>query len=90
MSGPSWLALKVTDAAKTPDAAPKGAVFISVPKKVVRLATRRNRLKRLLREATRSKAVKSRRTLLFRVTRFPGDIGLAEASSAVERLLDQA
>jgi ribonuclease P protein component len=79
MPAPDWLALKVVDA-------PSGAVFFSVPKKVVRLATRRNRLKRLLREAVRARTMPPG-AHQFRVARDPGPIGLADAASAMDKLL---
>lgn len=45
-------------------------VFISIPKKIVRLATERNRLKRLLREALRAnpELKKSGKVYFLRVT----------------------
>ena len=48
-----WLSLRVSDKKISQGHADKHALLISIPKKNVRLATQRNRLKRLLREAVR-------------------------------------
>ena len=67
-----WLSLKISQ--KTdPDKRPKALVFISVPKKIVALATRRNRLKRLIRETVRQDNFfkDPSKVFSFRVMRMP-------------------
>ena len=93
-----WLSLKILDAedrvgasACRTDARRAVPLRISVPKKIVRLATRRNRIKRLIREAWRLGAPLSKnpgKVYLFRVEKMPArDLGLKDAQSAVKNLL---
>jgi hypothetical protein len=51
-----WISLKIVEpmAGRHPHSP---ALVISIPKRVVRLATRRNRIKRLVREAVRQKGL---------------------------------
>lgn len=51
-----WLSLKVTDKADLAFKTKDSQVRISVPKKVVPLATQRNRIKRLIREVVRQES----------------------------------
>ena len=83
-----WLSLKVTPAA--PDKKPlKAAFFISIPKKVVRQAVRRNRIKRVLKEALRARPpLSGGRAHYFKVMRAPKDVGLAMVKRALNELLD--
>lgn len=91
----SWLFLKVSE--KDPLKFNKKAFggergrttfFISVPKKLVPLATRRNRIRRLIREAVRHdpffSAVDSRYE--FKVSSSPGDPGLPEVKAALQKI----
>ena len=69
-----WLSLKVSIKEKSVP-----VLLISVPKKIVSLATRRNRLKRLIREVFRQEAFFDQdKVYQFRVIRNPGDLGLKE------------
>ena len=83
-----WLSLKVAPAA--PDKKPlKAAFFISIPKKVVRQAVRRNRIKRVLKEALRAHPpLAGGRVHYFKVMRAPKDVGLAMVKRALNELLD--
>jgi len=63
---------------------------ISVPKKIVRLATRRNRIRRLIREALR--AIPGSKpapgvVLYLRVSRLPARLTLADVRAALEAVL---
>jgi len=49
----NWLSLKISESPRPNNGLKKALVFISIPKKVIRLATRRNRLRRLIREGLR-------------------------------------
>lgn len=91
----SWLFLKVSE--KDPLKSNKKALdgergrttlFISVPKKLVPLATRRNRLRRLIREAVRHDpffSVAAGR-YEFKVTSSPGEPGLNEVKAALKKI----
>jgi RNase P protein component len=86
-----WLALKrVPVPAAGAPASGKPAVYISVPKRSVRLATKRNRIKRLLREAVRrdGRFTVPGHTYHFRVARPPREDGLEAVSRSVGRLAD--
>jgi ribonuclease P protein component len=65
--------------------------LISVPKKAVRLATHRNRLKRLIREAFRkSTGLREDVVYGFRVRFEPGDaLKLAAVQAAMKKLLEE-
>ncbi|MGH7197282.1 MAG: ribonuclease P protein component [Candidatus Omnitrophota bacterium] len=69
--------------------APRSMVLISIPKKTVPLAVRRNRLKRLIREATRKHAAFSGvRIYSFRVLSAPEKgLGLGDVQNAIEKCL---
>jgi len=89
--GDHWLYLKISDTVSGP--ANKAAktsprVLISVPKKLVRLATERNRLKRLVREAVRKDAFfKAPRVYYFRVLARPTKPGLSDVQRQIVRSL---
>ena len=93
-----WLSLKIEDKPIAGNDFVVGAglkpaptLLISIPKKTVRLATRRNRLKRLIREAFRKKSgLEPGKTYLFQVTQDPGDLGLKNAQEAMNRLLGES
>ena len=67
---------------------PQGIFFISVPKKIVGKAVRRNRIKRVLREALRQETLPSvGQVRVFRVVRAPEVVDLKVAKQAVYELL---
>lgn len=81
-----WLSVKMVPAAD----ARSSKAHISIPKKVVRLATRRNRLKRLLREALRESgrpAAHEAAVFYLRVHRSPAGPTLAEARAALAQAM---
>ena len=82
-----WLSLKVLESPK--DGSPSGhhRVYISVPKKVVPRAVDRNRLKRLIREATREDIFFKRgRLFVFKVLSTREGLKLDAVKKAIELL----
>ena len=62
--------------------------IISIPKKIVRLATQRNRIKRLIREAWRQeKHLDSKRIYFFRVKHNPGNLNLKKVQKEINQLI---
>ena len=94
-----WLSLKIQDKPKsgkkavgaisaTADRHQLPLLVVSVPKKIVRLATQRNRIKRLIREAFRKEDhLDVGKMYFFRVMQYPGDIGLKEVQDLMDRLI---
>jgi len=85
-----WLSLKILEGEDPTGTSPRPSLRISVSKKIVRLATRRNRIKRLVREAWRSVGAPkdSNKIYLFHVEKIPArDLGLKDAQAAVKSLL---
>jgi|GEM_PF-2875661 len=83
-----WLSLKVQDKPRSGNDLHKALLLVSIPKKIVRLATRRNRLKRLLREAFRKESrLEPEKAYLFRVMQNPGDLGLKETKNIMNGLI---
>ena len=81
-----WLSLTVSPASAGKKA--RSGYFISIPKKIVRLAVRRNRIRRVLREALRAHGgLEAGKIHLFKVTCAPEDVGLAMAKKALHELL---
>ena len=61
--------------------------MISIPKKVIRLAVRRNRIKRVLREALRNKVFfEKNKIYVFKVLRSPEKVNLESARLAIHEL----
>ena len=90
MPDKGWLSLTVSLADSEAGETPKPSFLISIPKKIVRLAVKRNRLKRLIRVAFREEAVLGKqRSYHFRVRRQPGELGLVETKRVIRFLLDQ-
>lgn len=93
-SAAGWLSLKVIDRRTPPPGgssrplSPRYRLLISVPKRSVRLATQRNRIKRLIRESIRldGSFADADKTYLLKVLRDPGSIGLDEARRALRGL----
>ncbi len=84
----SWLSLKVRWVADPKDAHRRQPVFISIPKKAVPLATSRNRLKRLIREAIRKDVFfqDKRRVYWMRVIREIKGLKLGDVRAVLEKL----
>ena len=81
-----WLSLTVSPALVSKKA--RSGYFISIPKKIVRQAVRRNRIRRVLREALRAcEGLEAGKTHFFKVTRAPEGVGLAMAKKALHELL---
>ena len=84
--GRRWLSLKISETGvlKVPNLRP----VISIPKKIVRLATRRNRLRRLIREASRGDDFfgQTGQGFYFKVIENPGDVGCAEVKVLIAEL----
>ena len=76
---------------KTPDGKARKPLFlISIPKKIVRLAVRRNRIRRVLREALRGRAVAENKVYLLKVLRSPEKVNLESARLAVHEIFKSA
>lgn len=83
-----WLSLTVSDPNSIRKNARKPLYFISIPKKVVKQAVRRNRIRRVLREALKNRpAMTASKLHRFKVLRVPEKIDLNLANKAVEELL---
>lgn len=80
-----WLSLTVLNnpSSETP------RVYISVPKRAVKLAVKRNRIKRVLREAVRLDPFFGKTKIYrLRVSEMPRQIDLKEAQKALSALHD--
>lgn len=84
----SWLSLKVRRISEAKGVGPRQPVFVSIPKKVVPLATSRNRLKRLIREAIRKDVFfqDKQRVYLIRVLRSIKGLRLNDVKVVLEKL----
>lgn len=83
-----WLNLRVSNQLKPGNHSRKVSLLISIPKKIIRLATRRNRLKRLVREVFRKEAaIDLGKIYQFRVVQDPKDPGFNETRETVRRLI---
>ena len=84
-----WLSLTVLEP-PSPEMNPKKArVHISIPKRAVKLAVTRNRLKRLLREAVRRDPFFGRVSVYrLKVHQLPEKLDLAAAQRTLEALHD--
>jgi ribonuclease P protein component len=81
-----WLSLTVSAGLPAKNSSP-APYFISIPKKLVRQAVRRNRIRRVLREALKGRVLAGGKRHLFKVVRPPKDVGLAMAERAIDELL---
>lgn len=82
-----WLSLKVQNARPSKTRPAQGRVFISVPKRVVRLAVERNRIRRVLREAIRLGGYfASDKVVWLRVLEKPALTSLRQADEALKEL----
>jgi hypothetical protein len=78
-----WLSLTVLD----PSPSPKARVHISIPKRAVKLAVRRNRLKRVLREAVRQDPFFGKKGVYrLKVNGWPALANVRAARAALEAL----
>lgn len=85
-----WLSLTVSEEKSPKHNAARQRFLISIPKAIVRLAVRRNRIKRVLREALRNKSYfKENKVYIFKVLRWPDKINLENARDAVHELFHQ-
>ena len=87
-AGVAWLSLKISENAASQNRGLKPGVFISVPKKTVSLATKRNRLRRLVREAVRVDDYfkRANKVYYFRVHRWPGDLALQDVIEKIKEI----
>lgn len=68
---------------------PKSRVYIAVPKRLVKKAVTRNRIKRVLREAVRMNSFfLGGKTYFLKVLRLPEQVDLRSAKEAVLKLCD--
>ena len=76
-----------TDVPRSKNRGLKQSFFVSVPKRIVKLATQRNRIKRLVREAVRKDPYFDRQGFVFelKVTAAPKAPGLSEVKDLIER-----
>ena len=83
----SWLSLTVSGNSGSEITSGKATFFFAVPKKVLPLATRRNRMKRLIREAIRGDVFFDRQKIYtFKVRRVPKILDLATVQKAINEL----
>lgn len=83
-----WLLLKTQLKDMTRRNARGASLFFVIPKKTVRLATQRNRIKRLIREAVRGEERfnDASRSYWFRVVEKPEVLDFHEVKEAIRRL----
>ena len=82
-----WLSLKVQNAMPSKTRPVKGRVFISVPKRLVRSAVDRNRIRRVLREAIRlGRYFGKDQVVWLKVLKKPLKTGLHDADEALREL----
>ncbi|GEM_PF-2125965 len=86
---PIWLAVTLVRA-DTPGLPGGRGPLISIPKKTVRLATKRNRIRRVLREAIRGLEAPTGHVFRFRVTASPAEPSLESAKSELKNALVRA
>ena len=84
-----WLSLKVLESAGPQASSGRARVLISIPKRTVKLAVMRNRLKRVLREAIRRDPFfEDGRSYRLQVREMPKKVGLDAARATLEALHD--
>lgn len=82
-----WLSLTVLSSPRSETNPRKPQVLISVPKRTVKLAVTRNRLKRVLREAVRSDPFfGTGKVYRLKVNGMPKNLDLAQARRTLEAL----
>ena len=84
-----WLSLTVSEPSSSEKQSPKARVYISIPKRTVKRAVARNRLKRVLREAVRRDPFFGRDGIFrLKVCALPVRVNLAAALRSLEALHD--
>ena len=88
VSGQNWISLRLIRPAIREAQPRRPFVTISIPKKVLRLATRRNRLKRLIKEAIRADGSfkEKDKFYAFVVMAYPGRVSLNDVKTALTKL----
>ncbi len=84
----SWLSFEVSEKDPRKPRSAKPSIFISIPKKVVHLATDRNRIKRLIREASRESSyfMDEQKVYLFRVLKAPLKPSLGQVQELLKKM----
>jgi len=84
-----WLSLRISERSTIKKGSQGPLIYISVPKKTVRLATRRNYIKRLIKEALRTgNFIKDNdRTYSFRVMSVPEGLDFETVKRSLDRIL---
>ncbi len=84
----SWLSFEVSEKDPRKPRSAKPLIFISIPKKVVHLATDRNRIKRLIREAVRENSCfkDQSKVYLFRVLKTPLKPRLSQVKELLKKI----
>lgn len=83
-----WLSVKRVDRASVRKSSGKSFI-LSVPRKIVRLAVERNRIRRLVREAMRvmPSGLRDDGVYFFQVHRKPAALGLKEVQKTITTLI---
>ncbi len=84
-----WLSLTVSEEKDTRGKAEKPFFLISIPKKIVNQAVRRNRIKRVLRETLRNRPFFEKKVYVFKVLRSPEELSLKSATLVVDELFSR-
>ena len=84
----SWLSFEVSEKDPRKTRSAKPSIFISIPKKAVHLATDRNRIKRLIREASREYLglMDQHKVYLFRVLKAPLKPSLRQVQELLKKM----
>lgn len=85
-----WLSLTVSEEKFPKNRARKSPFLISIPKKIVHQAVRRNRIKRVLREALKNKLFfEQNKIYVFKVLRSPIKVNLQSAKIVIDELFSR-
>lgn len=84
----SWFSFEVSEKDPRKTGSAKPLIFISIPKKAVHLATDRNRIKRLIREAVRENSCfkDPSKVYLFRVLKAPSKPRLSQVQGLLKKM----
>ena len=85
-----WLALKLLEKSRPGGKISQKSFFISIPRKIVRRATERNRIRRVIREAIRLQPlpIAEEKVYLFQVRARPEKVGLETAKQALKECFE--